>query len=77
VSTRPIDIIAAALSENGWVPSPSEGAPAATVAANTLTDERIVANAVQALTDLGLREYLSNGMIEHAARVVLRSVGGA
>lgn len=76
--TNPIDIIAAALRTTDDVRDEHGMADRAraVVAANALTDERIVEVAAQALCDNGW----VLGMDDDAramARVVLRSVGGA
>lgn len=77
--TNPIDIVAAALAGRN-----PEAFALAQAAANALTDERIVANAGEALRDDdgslsvpdGVR-HLSADARRHVALVVLRSVGEA
>ncbi len=73
--SNPIDIIANALSKNGWVPSPEEGMPAATVAANALTDERIARRTYQTLAIRGTYDVSGPGGLEGLVREVLRLVG--
>lgn len=82
--TNPINILAQALrvADGGH----DQGAAVlAEVAANALTDDRIVANAVQALLDDGWRHAhegpngqseLSDEDLTNIARTVLGSVGG-
>lgn len=78
MNTNPIDIIADAIHQNGWGlgHNDEDTRAIAASAAEALTDERIIAHATEQLRILGLGEYLSSGMIEHAARTVLRSVAG-
>lgn len=82
--TNPIDIIANAMRVADGNHTMGTGR-LAEVAANALTDDQIVANAVQALIDDGWREGHEgpNGQSEQSdedlaniARTVLRSVGG-
>lgn len=85
MSANPIDIIVNAIRESRPMAYPSPPKDIAEVAVNALTDERIVANAVEALKADGWEEThegplgigtLSDEDLANIARVVLRSVGG-
>lgn len=85
MSTNPINVIANAIRAADGNHTLAAG-QLAEVAANALTDETIVANAVQALledgwrhTDEGPTGYseLTDEDLTNIARTVLRSVGGA
>lgn len=76
--TGPIDIIANAMhaAECGCGTAGYVSRNQAEVAAQVLTDERIIDHAVQHLS-LTVGPQLSEADLRHVARVVLRSIGGA